>query len=83
MTKQRMTPKRAADIVAREAIHKAITDLHPEWEEFADIGEYDWENVEKRIGVQLLILAKLVKPPTDDFDAAYAYFIRRAEKESA
>lgn len=64
-----MTPEKAIEIVARQALAEAVEDLA--WEDYPEIGEHDWERV-------LDAAADLAQYPVG-YLAAYELLEARAE----
>lgn len=65
----------AVDIVARHVIAR-MTDMYEQgeqWENYPEVGQFDWERVENRVG-QLTQY-----PDENDYKAAYAFLVARAD----
>jgi hypothetical protein len=66
------------EIVAEEAIGRFLEDAaFAEWEDFAEVGEYDWDRVLEVIKRK----AKEIRPKPEIFQEAYEWLASRAEKE--
>lgn len=65
--------KAAIDTVARQLIYKTASD--GDWEDFPEIGEYDWDAVSRRAQE----LLDSIRHSTEAFNAAYALLEARAD----
>lgn len=61
--------------VARHAIAAAVRANPPEWEDYPDIGEHDWAEVEREIERRLAQL----EPQGEKYGCAYRHLAARAE----
>lgn len=62
-------------IVAEEVIGRYLADVEfAEWEDFGDIGEYNWDRVLEAVKEK----AKAIRPSTEEFEAAYKWLSDRA-----
>jgi hypothetical protein len=69
----------AVDVVARDVIWTTLyssLDHNDTWGEYPEIGEHDWEAVEKR----LWQIIDNLKPERGLFDAAYEFLEGRANR---
>lgn len=65
--------------IARWAIANVITVVPPEWEDYPEIGEHDWERVEAEIDRVVTMLAG----QEEKFKAAYEFLSGRADGGAA
>jgi hypothetical protein len=66
-------------IIAEEAIGRYLEGAEfAEWEDFGDIGEYDWD----RVLASIKRKAKEIRPAKEEFDAAYKWLADRSDKDA-
>jgi hypothetical protein len=67
----------AVDIVARDLVASVVdAEIGTQWENYPDIGEHDWEAVDKRA----MEIIDNLRPAKNGYEAAYEYLERRAEQ---
>jgi len=68
----------AINVIVRHAIHTAVSDggTCPEWEDYPEIGENDWYEIEAEIALSTDC------PSPAAFDAAYAFLAARADHDA-
>lgn len=67
------------EIVAEEAIGRFLEEAaFAEWEDFAEVGEYDWDRVLEVIKRK----AKEIRPKPEVFQEAYEWLAARADKDA-
>ena len=71
-----MTPEQAIEIVATDIVAGIRNEQEPQWEDYPDIGEYDWERIDARVHELLQTPPKYVR---SQFEAAYAALKERAQ----
>jgi len=64
---------RAKDVIAQLIAAEVLRECEPLWENYPEIGEYDWEDIARRVG------ALLVPPTSEEFAEAYAVLKAGAE----
>jgi hypothetical protein len=72
--------EQAIDTVARRLVMRRADAFESQidWEDFADVGEFDWERVQNRAAE----LTKELDRGQGPFEAAYELLKRRAERET-
>jgi hypothetical protein len=74
MTNPTMTELAIRD-VALHAIVAAVRRNPPQWEDYPDIGERDWAEVERQVERRL----HLLEPQGEKYDCAYRHLAGRAD----
>jgi hypothetical protein len=77
-----MSVRKAISVVAHhllaDALDAAISAENIGWEDYPEIGENDFDKVVTRAG----LLADKLRPSEDEYEAAYAVLVDRAEEEA-